>query len=340
MKAVLLKKYGDASSAFSYEEIAEPKLGNDQVKIKVEAFGLNFADVMARKGLYADAPKLPAVLGYEVVGKVMEQGAAVKQNFIGKRIVGFTRFGGYAEMAVTSELAIVEVDENDDAGKLLALATQYCTAYYAAFMATTVQKEDVVLQHAAAGGVGTALTQLCNLRGAKVIGLTGSDSKKEYLVKNGCVDVINYKKEDYTAVIKSKYKKIDISFNSVAGSTFKKDLRLLNFGGRLVCYGAAERMDGKFGFLSTVGLVMRMGRVIPVKLLMQSQSLVGVNMLRIADHKPGILKTCMEDVYKLFKEGKIHPQVGSAYPVSEIAIVHKKFEKGETTGKLVMKFEI
>ncbi|HLP13717.1 MAG TPA: zinc-binding dehydrogenase [Flavobacteriales bacterium] len=338
MKAVVLKKYGDSASAFSYQEIPEPKTGNDQVKIKVEAFGLNFADVMARKGLYQDAPKLPAVLGYEVVGKVIEQGANVSENWVGKRVVGFTRFGGYAEIAITNQLAVVEVDINDDAGKLLALATQYCTAYYAAFMATTVQKGDLVLQHAAAGGVGTALTQLCTLRGAKVVGLTGSDSKKEYLLKNGCTDVINYKTQNYAECIKSTYGKVDVSFNSVAGSTFKKDLRLLNYGGRLVCYGAAERMSGKLGFLSTLGLVLRMGRIMPIKLLMQSQSLIGVNMLRIADNRPDVLKTCMEEVYKLFIAGKIDPQVGSTWPVSEIAAAHDKFEKGNTTGKLVVMF--
>ncbi|HYG50537.1 MAG TPA: zinc-binding dehydrogenase, partial [Flavobacteriales bacterium] len=255
MKAVVLKKYGNAADAFSYTEVNEPVVGNDQVKIKVEAFGLNFADVMARKGLYRDAPALPAVLGYEVVGKVVEQGSNVKKNFIGTRVVGFSRFGGYAEYAVTSHMAVVPVSETDEAGKLLALATQYCTAYYAAFVATTVQPGDVVLQHAAAGGVGTALTQLCNLRGAGVIGLTGSDAKKPYLTENGCLEAINYKKEDYAGVIAKKYKAVDISFNSVAGSTFKKDSGLLNKGGRLVCYGAAERMNGKFGFLSTLGFV-------------------------------------------------------------------------------------
>jgi NADPH:quinone reductase len=338
MNAVVLTKYGNSADAFSIREINVPLVGNEQVKIKIEAFGLNFADVMARKGLYADAPKLPAVLGYEVVGTVVEQSKDVLQNYIGKRVVGFTRFGGYAQFAVTNVKAIVVVNEKDDAGKLLALATQYCTAYYAAYVVTTVQKNDIVLQHAAAGGVGTALTQLCNLRGAKVIGLTSSELKFDHLFKNGCSHVINYKKEDYAKIITQKFGKIDISFNSVAGSTFKKDLRLLNFGGRLVCYGAAERMSGKFGFLSTLGLVFRMGTLMPIKLLMKSQSLMGVNMLRIADHKPDILQLCMQEVYQLFRNGNIDPVVGHDFSVNEIAKAHDMFESGKTTGKIIMRW--
>lgn len=336
MKAAVLVKYGNAQSAFAISEIDEPKVSLTQVKIKVEAFGLNFADVMARKGMYADAPKLPAILGYEVVGKVIEQGNQVSQNYIGKRVLAFTRFGGYGKIVLTDEKAIVEVHEKDDAGKLLALATQYCTAYYSAFIATTIQKNDIVLQHAAAGGVGTALTQLCKIRGAKVIGLTSSESKYDYLKNNGCDEVINYKTQDYSKIIASKFGKVDVSFNSVAGSTFKKDLRLLNFGGRLVCYGAAQRMTGKLGFISTLGFVFKMGAIVPIKLLIKSQSLIGVNMLRIADHKPDVLQNCMQEVYTLFKENKINPLVGATFSVNEIAGAHTLLEQGKSTGKIVI----
>lgn len=336
MKAAVLTRYGNANSAFTIKDINEPLVKSDQVKIRVEAFGLNFADVMARKGMYADAPALPAVLGYEVVGEIVEQGSGVPQNLMGKRVVGFTRFGGYAEYAVTSYMAIVVVDTTDDAGKLLALATQYCTALYASAYITTVQKNDIVLQHAAAGGVGTALTQLCNLRGAKVIGLTGSDEKMEYLKNNGCIEAINYKRYDYKKIVHEKFGKIDISFNSVAGSTFKKDLSLMNFGGRMVCYGAAERMSGNWGFLSTLSFVYKMGIIMPVKLLIKSQSLIGVNMLRIADHRPDVLKACMDEVYTLYKAKKIEPSIGSTYGLNDIAVAHDMFEKGNTTGKVVV----
>lgn len=338
MKAIVLNKYGKANEALVLQDVKEPACGKTQVLVEAEAFGLNFADVMARKGMYKDAPALPAVLGYEVVGRVVEQGAEVPVTLVGKRVVAFTRFGGYGKRCVTQYTACVPIEESDDAGIMLALATQYCTAYYASHMATTVNAGDVVLQHAAAGGVGTALIQLCKLRGAKVIGLTGSDDKIAFVKANGCDEVVNYKKTPYHTFVREKFGKIDIGFNSVAGSTFKKDLRLLNYGGRLVCYGAAERMSGKFGFLSTLGMVMRMGRIIPVKLLMQSQSLIGVNMLRIADHRPDVLQDCMQKTIDLYRQQKIKPLIGETYAVEETAKAHEFFESGKSTGKLVIKW--
>lgn len=339
MKAIVLKKYGKSAEAFELRnDVQVPAFGENEVQVEVEAFGLNFADVMARKGLYGDAPALPAVLGYEVVGKVVAQGSRVHGNLMGKRVVAFTRFGGYGKIAVTNHQACIPVEENDDAAILLALATQYCTAYYASHVATTVVENDVVLQHAAAGGVGTALVQLCKLQGAKVVGLTGSDSKFTAMLQNGCDEVINYTKTEYEQEVKKRVGKIDVSFNSVAGSTFKKDLRLLNKGGRLVCYGAAERLKGRFGFFSTLGMVLRMGRIVPVKLLMQSQSLVGVNMLRIADHRPDVLQHCMLKVMELYRKGQIKPLVGAVYPVERLAEAHDFFESGLSSGKLVIQW--
>jgi len=336
MKAVVLKKYGKSAEAFELREMPAPVPTQTQVLVKVEAFGLNFADVMARKGLYRDAPALPAVLGYEVVGTVIRQGPGVPTNLLNKRVVAFTRFGGYGQEVATNYQACVVIEEKDDASILLALSTQYCTAYYASHIATTVMPGDVVLQHAAAGGVGTALVQLCKMRGAKVIGLTSSEGKSRMALENGCHEVINYKTTDYVEVVRKKYGRVDVSFNSVAGSTFKKDLSLLNKGGRLVCYGAAERLTGKWGFFSTLGLVMRMGRIVPVKLLVQSQSLIGVNMLRIADHRPDILQHCMETVVEMYRQNKIKPVIGAAYPVERIAEAHDFFESGLSTGKLVV----
>lgn len=338
MKAFKLVKYGNAHGAFRLEEHKEPVPQSHEVKIKVEVFGLNFADVMARKGLYGDAPALPAVLGYEVVGVVVEQGNGVSKNWINKRVVAFTRFGAYAQFAVTSQSSIVEVDNHEDAGELLALTTQYCTAWYAAMVATTIQPNDVVLQHAAAGGVGIALTQLAKLRGAKVIGLVSNNNKADFLLGNGCDFVVNYTQKNYVEEVKKRFGTIDISFNSVAGASFKKDLALLNFGGRLVCYGAAERLQARWGFLSTLAFVLKMGRIMPIKLLLRSNSLIGVNMLRIADHKPDVLQTCLNEVYQLYKEGKIKPVIHRRYEVTDLPMAHADFESRSTIGKLVVKW--
>ena len=129
MKAIYLVKNGDAATAFELRETADPIPSSGEVRIKVEAFGLNYADVMARNGLYREAPPLPCVLGYEVVGRIDQVGENVPNDLLGQRVVAFTRFGGYAEYAITNPQAFTRIDDLD-AGAALSIATQYVTAYY------------------------------------------------------------------------------------------------------------------------------------------------------------------------------------------------------------------
>lgn len=202
MKAVVLKQKGSAEQAFEIQEINTPSIQNsEEVLIKVEAFGLNYADVMARMGLYREAPPMPSVIGYEVVGIVESVGNENNNDLIGKRVVAFTRFGGYAEFAISYTYGLVEI-EDMDAGKALSIATQYVTAYYMSHVATNLFPGDNVMIHAGAGGVGTALIQLCKLKGCTVFANAGADNKLEYIKQQGADYAINYRKEDYAEVIK------------------------------------------------------------------------------------------------------------------------------------------
>ena len=128
MKAVYLTKFGSPEEAFELREVEKPVLKDNQVLIKCEAFGLNFADVLARKGLYPEVPDRPCIIGYEVVGRVEACGKEVPGNYRGKRVVGLTRFGGYAEYAATDYRAVGEITDAYPAEKAMALATQYTTA--------------------------------------------------------------------------------------------------------------------------------------------------------------------------------------------------------------------
>ena len=138
MKAIQLIKYGDAHTAFQTNEIPIPSLkSRDSILIKVQAFGINFADIMARKGLHRASPALPAILGYEVVGIVEKTKDPKNNHLVGKRVLALTRFGGYAHYAVTTVLGLIEIPKSVKNGIALALATQYCTALIA------VQKTDL-----------------------------------------------------------------------------------------------------------------------------------------------------------------------------------------------------
>ena len=254
MKAIQLIKYGDAHTAFQTNEVPIPQLkSSDSVLIKVQAFGINFADVMARKGLYRAAPNLPAILGYEVVGTVERVNSKFNENLIGKRVLAMTRFGGYAEYSVASSKGIIEIQDQVPNGHALALATQYCTAHLA-IEKTSLFNNDFVLIHSASGGVGTALTQLAKLKNCQIIGLTTTSSKISYLKKNGVNFPIYHRNNNYTEeVLKlTKNQKINAIFNSVGGHTFKKDLELLDSGGHLVFFGISDRIKSRKGILNTL----------------------------------------------------------------------------------------
>ena len=216
MKGATLVRKGDALKAFEIREHKEPVLREIDVLIEVEAFGLNFADVMARNGLYKAAPPMPSLLGYDVVGKVVKSGSDQGSYLIGKRVVAMTRFGGYAELAATDHRACAVIPEDMDPAKAAALATQYCTAYHAAYECVSLFEGDKVLIHAAAGGVGTALTQLAKLKGCEVFGITSSDKKVDYLKSNGVDHPIVLSKGDYVDQIRAiAGNDIMVAFNSV-----------------------------------------------------------------------------------------------------------------------------
>ncbi len=339
-EAFHLVKKGNAESAFELRSTTLPELKGKQVLIEVQAFGLNYADVMARLGLYREAPPMPCVIGYEVVGLITQVGNEVDAALLGKRVVGFCRFGGYSKHVITEEYAVSVIDEMD-AGVALSLATQFVTAYYMVHRSANVYAGERILIHAAAGGVGTALIQLCKMKGAYVIAKVSS-KEKETLVRNlGADEVINYKEGDYSEKISALLGKdrLDVSFNPVAGSTFKKDWGLLGTGGRLVLFGGSELSNGKWGLLSTLNFVRRMGFVVPIGLMMRSKSIIGINMLKIADFKPQILTQCLNEVVQMVKLGQIQTVVGGVYKQSEFTKAHRLLEEGKTIGKLIIEWD-
>lgn len=338
-EAFFLVRKGAPSGAFERRELLlDPPAGSDII-VESEAFGLNYADVMARLGLYREAPPFPCVIGYETVGIVSHVGPESDASLLGKRVIAFCRFGGYARHVRTFDYAAVPVGDQP-AEELMALCTQAVTAYYMSEYLSPVHPEDTVLVHAAAGGVGTMLIQLAVRKGATVIAKIG-DEKKAGLVKNlGASHIVNYRAGDYETQIRDllKGKKVDISFNPVAGSTFKKDMRLLGSGGRMVLFGGSELGRSRWGALSALNFVRKMGFVIPVGLMMQSKNILGVNMLRIADHKPEVLKNCLNAVVELYLAGELSPQVGGYYSADQLPEAHSALEGGKSTGKISVRW--
>ncbi len=336
-EAFLLTKKGNPEEAFQLSEVTLPALKANDVLIETEAFGLNYADVMARRGLYREAPAFPCVIGYEVVGTIIQTGSSVDTTLIGKRVVAFTRFGGYAKHVITTKDAIAEIGKmpvND----ALALATQGVTAYYMANYISPVRTGEHVLIHAAAGGVGTLLIQLAKQAGAIVIAKVSSKEKQEKCLSLGADHAVNYKDENYATAIERiiGVKKLDVSFNPVGGDTFKIDKHLLGFGSRIFLFGGSQLSEGKLGILSQLNFLRKMGVSVPVFLMMQSKSLIGVNMLKIADSKPLVLQFCMQEVVNLYHAGKLTTENGGDFPYTEMNQAHALLESGKSIGKIAV----
>lgn len=340
MHAYALIKNGKPETAFELREYPTPVPAEGGVLIESEGFGLNFADVMARLGIYRDCPPLPAVIGYENVGKVKALGKGVSGLQEGDRVLAFTRFGGYADHVVTPAKGVVKIPGDWSVGMATAFATQYITAYYAACELVNLHEGDHVLVHAAAGGVGTALVQLLKMKGCVVFGTAGSEEKLHYLREQGVDYPINYREADYQEVIEQLGfgRKLAATFNPVGGNYVKKDFKLLNAGGRLVLYGASKMTDARGNFFKMIRLLFGFGFWSPVKFVSGSTSMLGVNLLRIADHNPEILGRCLDKVVTLAEEGLLNPTVGKEFPHTELAKAHAFLESRGSIGKIAVKW--
>ncbi|MGB4840140.1 MAG: zinc-binding dehydrogenase [Saprospiraceae bacterium] len=337
MKAIYLIKYGESDKAFEIRDIEIPEIGEDDVLIKVLYSGLNFADIIARRGLYPDAPKNPALLGYDVAGEVVAVGDGVTEIAIGQKVVAMTRFGGYAEYVVTNKYGVAVVPDNIKLSDATILATQACTAYYCAEECTTFHSGDRVLIQAAAGGVGSLLVQMAKNKGCIVYG-TASKAKKEYLAGLGVDYIFDYSTVDFYKEIRSLGHAMDVVFDSIGGTVFRKGMKLLGPGGKMICFGAAEQMDSTRNKLKLISMLWGFGLFSPISLLMQSKSVITVNMLRIADYKPNVLNHVLNRVVNMAEKGDIQLFVDKIFPYEDIAQAHDYLESRKSKGKVVLEW--
>lgn len=338
MKAIFLVKNGSAASAFEFREIPIPVPQPEQVLIKVDAFGLNFADIMARNGMYKEAPPIPCVLGYDVAGTVASVGGSVTHVKKGDRVTAMTRFGGYAEYALTDARATAIIPDTMEATTATALTTQFCTAYFAAAEMINLHPGDKVLIQSGAGGVGTALIQFAKYKQCEIFSTAGSAEKIEHLKSVGVHHPINYKNQDFENEIKqiTGAKGVDVIFDAVGGKSVKKGFRSLAAGGRIVCYGAADMNDKNI--FGKIKAALGFGFYHPVMLMMPSKGMIGINMLRVADNQPETLQRCLNAVIKLTEEGIFNPSIGKVFPATEIAAAHEYLESRKSMGKIAVKW--
>src|SRR5438309_7450717 len=225
-------------------EAPDPQPGPGEVRIRVRAAGVNFADLMARRGLYPDAPPLPFVPGYEVAGEV----DAGDPGRIGQRVIALTRFGGYSDFVVVPSRRAIEMPSNLSFSQAAAIPVVWLTAWHMLVELCNVRRGQRVLVHAAAGGVGTAALQICRRIGDEVIG-TASASKHARLREMGLSHAIDYRTQDFEVEVKriTGGRGVHIVLDAVGGASIKKGWRCLAATGKLVVFGASSLMRGPVG---------------------------------------------------------------------------------------------
>jgi len=303
--------------------------GPDEVRIRVRAAGVNFADLMARRGLYPDAPKLPFVPGYEVAGDV----DAGPSDRVGKRVLGFTRFGGYSDVVVVPAKRAVEIPPRMSYAEAAAIPVNWLTAWHMLVELCNVKRGQRVLIHAAAGGVGTAAVQICRKLGAESIG-TASASKHPRLRDLGLAHAIDYRKQDFEEEVKriTGGRGVHVVLDAVGGASIKKGWRCLAPTGKLVVFGASSVMQGPVGMLSSV---LRMTPFWPLKVMQSNKALIGVNIGRLwglEDLLIAELRAILQGVV----EGAFRPIVDLEVPLAEAPRAHQRLEQRENFGKVVL----
>jgi NADPH:quinone reductase-like Zn-dependent oxidoreductase len=340
VKAAVLIRHGAASTAFEIRALEDPLPRRGEVRIDVEFFGVNFADVLARLGFYPEAPSPPSVLGYEVVGWIDALGPECGVLKQGMRVVAFTRFGAYATKAVAPTSAVVPLPEAFDGAAATALATQFTTAYYAAEEMVRLQEGDRVLIHSAAGGLGTALVQIAKGHGCIVNGATGSPGKIDAIGRLGVDYPIAVTRAHFEQEFRAAAPgvKLDVIFDPLGGSFTRSGLRLLGSGGRIVCLGVSTMTGPRRNIFRSLGAIVSFGFPHPIMLMLQSKAIIGVNMLRIGEEKPLTLSRCLQESVRRGVAGEFRPVVGQIFPIDRLAEAHEAVEARATVGKIAVRW--
>jgi NADPH:quinone reductase-like Zn-dependent oxidoreductase len=340
LRALVITRHG-GPEVLEVGERPAPEPAAGQVRVRVRAAGVNFADLMARQGLYSDAPKLPMVLGYEVAGVVDALGPGVEGLRPGDRVLGGCRFGGYAEQVVTSAAGLLAVPEGWSFEEAAALPVNYATAYGILLRYGSLRAGERVLVHAAAGGVGIAATQIAKLTGAEVFG-TASASKHDAIREIGVDHPIDYRSEDFATAVRritGERRPLDVVLDAVGGRSWRRSFGLLRPGGRLVCFGASAFVSGERRDLRRLArTVVETPWFNPLRLAGASLSVVGFNLLRVWEAH-GSLSEYVDPMRGWVESGAIRPRVAAAFPLERGADAHRYMGERSNVGKVVLTVE-
>ena len=336
MRQVVTTASGDVD-VLKVEEKPNPKPGSGQVLIRVRAAGLNFADILARQGLYPDGPSKPCVMGYEVSGVVEELGEGVNSELSGKSVVAMTRFGGQSDVVLVKATQMFDKPETLTFEQAAAIPVNYLTAYALIVVMGSLHMGESILIHNAGGGVGLAALDIAKKIGAETFG-TASPSKHQFLTERGLDHAIDYRNEDWLPALKklTDGRGVDLILDPIGGGHWKKSYSALRHTGRLGMFGvSAASATGVRGKLKLLKAAAQMPRFHPLGLLNKNRGVFGLNLGHMW-HEPEKVAVWMRDILRGVQEGWIRPYVDRTFSFEEAGAAHQYLEQRKNIGKVVL----
>ena len=336
MRAIVTTRNGNVD-AMKVEERPDPVPAKGQVLVRVKAAGLNFADILARQGLYPDGPPKPCIMGYEVAGLIEAVGEGVPNSLIGRPSIAMTRFGGQAELVAVSALQAFEKPDNLTFEQGAAIPVNYLTAWALLITMGGLAKGDSVLIHNAGGGVGLAALDIAKHIGAITYG-TASAGKHDFLKQRGLDHAIDYRNQDWLPVLKelTNGRGVELAIDPLGGDSWKKTYRALRTTGRMGVFGmSTASANGIRGKLRALKAVLQTPKFHPLGLMSRNKGVFGLNLGHMWGEADKVASWTQE-IMRGVAEGWVQPHVDRAFPFDQIGDAHSYMEARKNIGKVVL----
>jgi len=322
------------------QEVPDPVPEHDELIIDVKASGLNFADILARKGQYPDGPSKPCVMGYEVSGIVESVGDKIDTRWRGKEVIAMCQFKGQAEQVCVKEKQVYEKPESLNWEEAAALPVNYLTAWVLLVTMGGLKKEESVLIHNVGGGVGIAALDIAQHLGATTYG-TASRRKHDFLKERGLHYYIDYRNRDWFEELMelTDGRGVDLITDPLGGKEWKRSYKALRATGRLGMFGISTASGGPEAGLKSywnmIKTVIQMPFFHPLSLLNNNRGVFGVNLGHLW-HEPDKAAAWMQAILEGVNEGWINPHVDTTFTFDEAGNAHRYIEERKNIGKVIL----
>ena len=321
MRAAQVTEFGDRD-VLEVTDVETPEPESGEVRIEVKAAGINFADIMQRRGHYQGGPEPPYIPGLEVAGVIDEVGDGVGREVGDEVVCMVDGIGGYSEYAIVNAMGLFDIPEGLSFEAAAGFPVQYLTAQNCLHEWGGLESDESVLIHAAAGGVGTAAVQIAREAGAEIFGTASTQEKLDKAASLGCDHTINYEEEDFVEAVKEKTDYgVDLVLDGVGGETTSRSLDALKEFGRMVVFGAACGEPG---------------RPRTDNILFANQKIIGYHLGRGLNRKPMKVLASVDELSEMLAEGKLEVQFDRAFDLEDVADAHEYVESRQSMGKVVI----